>query len=355
MVGMGKRPDDRFPNEAPVCMLDRRKKQSTGTSHAMRMIQEQVAASLLDLEGVEGCIRHAVSQQAAGRVEQSDPRSLFLRPDPLANRYHVKGAYLLDDGIVGFRLRESSGRPARSDDMQLILLSDLDSAAFLGLISCNRLSERRYGAMTALTIASLRASQASILAVIGAGTLARAAIEAIHQTTPFATIRVASRSPDSRQRLCDDMAAQGIGGIAPAESVEAACDGAQVILTITSADEILVEAGWCAPGALVVSTGGRRECDPALLLDCDKIFIDDWDQCAVLGDIAALHRADRFGPGDVTATIGEVLNGTHPGRISDSERIVAVPQGLTSLDIALAHFVYRAALEQDLGTEVPWP
>ena len=43
------------------------------------------------------------------------------------------------------------------------------------------------------------------------------------------------------------------------------------------------------------------------------------------------------------------------GAQSDDERIVAVPQGLTSLDVALAHFVYRTAVNKNLGTEVDWP
>lgn len=321
----------------------------------MLMIRESTAASLLDLDGVYDCVRDALAQQAAGRVEQSDPRSLFLKSEPHNNRYHVKGAYLSDDLIVGFRVREFTHVPARSDEMQLILLSHLETAAFLGLVSCDRLSERRYGAMVALTIDSLRPSTAITLAVIGAGNLARAAIEAIQAATPIQSIRVASRSPDSRLKLCDDMAAQGIGDMAPATSIEAACVGADVILTITNAEAELIKADWCKAGSLVVSTGGRRECDPAIILGADKVFIDDWEQCTLLGDIAALHREGRFAPKDVTATLGDVVTGAHPGRESDSERIVAVPQGLTSLDVALAHFVYRVAMEQNLGTEVQWP
>ncbi|MBT5048935.1 MAG: ornithine cyclodeaminase family protein [Rhodospirillaceae bacterium] len=321
----------------------------------MRMIRESTAASLLELDGVYDCIRHALAQQAAGRVEQSDPRSLFLKSEPHNNRYHVKGAYLMDDLVVGFRVREFTHVPARSDEMQLILLSHLETAAFLGLVSSDRISERRFGAMAALSIKTLRASGATSLALIGAGNLARAAVEAIHAATPFESIRVASRSPASRRNLCDDMGAAGITGVAPAHSIEAACDGADVILTITNAEAELIQADWCKPGSLVVSTGGRRECNPDVILNADKVFIDDWDQCVLLGDIAALHREGKFVLEDVTATLGELIAGTHPGRESDDERIVAIPQGLTSLDVALANFVYRVALEKDLGTEVEWP
>lgn len=321
----------------------------------MLMINEATAGSLLDLTGVRECVRTALEQQATNRVEQSDPRSQFLKSEEHNNRYHIKGAYLRDDLVAGFRVREFTHVPARSAEMQLILLSDLETAAFLGVVSCDRLSERRFGAMAALTIEALQKQNSSILAVVGSGALARAGIEAIQEAVPFSSIRVASRMPESRRTLCDTLSSKGVAGIEPADSIEAACHNADVILTITNAEAPLVRAAWCKPGSLLVSTGGRRECEPEAVLEADQVFIDDWEQCAVLGELAALHREGLFGPDDVTATLAQVITGRHPGRQSDDDRIVAVPQGLTSLDVALAHFVYRSAVEQNLGTRVEWP
>jgi ornithine cyclodeaminase len=135
-------------------------------------------------------------------VAQSDPRSQFLKSEEHHNRYHIKGAYLRDDLVAGFRVREFTHVPANSDEMQLILLSDLETAAFLGVVSCDQLSERRFGAMVALTIEALQKQNSKTLAVVGAGALARAGIQAIQEAVPFSTIRVASRSPESRQSRC---------------------------------------------------------------------------------------------------------------------------------------------------------
>lgn len=321
----------------------------------MLMVTEKIATSLLDLAKVRACVLDALEQQATGCVTQSEPRSQFLKSDEHSNQYHVKGAYLTKDLVAGFRIREFSHIPAQSAEMQLLLLSDLETAAFLALVSCDKLSERRYGAMVALTIDALRSSSATKLAVVGAGNLASAAVQAIQAACPFQTINVASRSGESRERFCKNMATIGVAGMVPCDSVEEACQEADVILTITNAEAVLVQATWCAPGSLLVSTGGRRECEPEAILGADKVFIDDWDQCAVLGDLAALHREGRFDREDSTATLAEVITGRHPGRESDRERIVAVPQGLTSLDVALAHFIYRSALEQNMGTHVEWP
>ena len=321
----------------------------------MLMINEATAGSLLDLAGVRECVRAALEQQATDRVKQSDPRSQFLKSEEYNNCYHIKGAYLRDDLVAGFRVREFTHFPACSDEMQLILLSDLETASFLAVVSCDQLSERRFGAMAALSIGALRKPNSSTLAVVGAGTLARTGIEAIQEAAPFSCIRIASRSPESRQALCASLSERGIAGIEPADSIEAACHDADVILTITNAEAPLVHAAWCKPGSLLVSTGGRRECEPEAVLQADQVFVDDWEQCAVLGELAALHREGRFGQDDVTATLAQVLTGRHAGRQSEEDRIVAVPQGLTSLDVALANFVYRAAVAKNLGTEVAWP
>ena len=321
----------------------------------MLLITEKIATDLLSISEVKTSIINALEQQAKDQVSQSEPRSLFLNSNDKSNRYHVKGAYLSKDLVVGFRVREYSHIPTHSAEMQLILLSHLKTAAFLGLVSCDRLSELRYGVMVALTIQSLRKSSSKKLALIGAGNLARAAMQAIQEISPFRSVRVASRSKITRKRFCEEMAANGIPNIKPAASIERACHGADVILTITNAEAQLIKNIWCNPGSLLVTTGGRQECEPDAILKADKIFIDDWDQCTVLGDLATLYMQDKLGPENVTATLAEAITARHPGREKDTERIVAVPQGLTSLDVALAFSIFQIAMKEDLGTNVEWP
>ena len=106
-------------------------------------------------------------------------------------------------------MREFTHVPARSDEMQLILLSDLETAAFLGVVSCYQITERRFGAMAALTVEALRKQNSSTLAVVGAGARARAGIEAIQEAVPFSNIRVASRSLESRKALCASLIGDG--------------------------------------------------------------------------------------------------------------------------------------------------
>jgi ornithine cyclodeaminase/alanine dehydrogenase-like protein (mu-crystallin family) len=212
----------------------------------------------------------------------------------------------------------------------------------------------RVGGALAITIEWLRAGAAETLAFIGTGKLASGAIRAIQATTPFRAIRVAARSRGSAERFCTALATD-IPALSAAGSVAEACDGADVIVTLSGADEPLIRAQWCRPGTLLVSAGGHQECEPDAVLGADRLFVDDWTQCTMLGDIATLYRQGRIAPTDVTGTIADVVAGKIAGRTSDSERIVAIPQGLMVMDLALCAFAWRAAQAERAGLCVAWP
>ena len=53
------------------------------------------------------------------------------------------------------------------------------------------------------------------------------------------------------------------------------------------------------------------------------------------------------------AEIRELVSGAKPGRERDDERILVHTTGLVSQDVALAHFLYRNALERGVGLWLP--
>jgi ornithine cyclodeaminase/alanine dehydrogenase-like protein (mu-crystallin family) len=57
-------------------------------------------------------------------------------------------------------------------------------------------------------------------------------------------------------------------------------------------------------------------------------------------------------PAEVSAELGEVLTGAHPGRTSDAELTLFRSLGIAVEDLAAARAAVAAAREQGLGTEV---
>jgi ornithine cyclodeaminase/alanine dehydrogenase-like protein (mu-crystallin family) len=316
-------------------------------------IPDDVVASLLDPLKARDYVIRALHSQATGQAGLSTPRSLTMRPEGTGASYQAKGAYLADTGVAGFRLAGTPRKVAGQRGMRLLLLNDLVSARPLALLAEHTLYRMRVGAAMAVAVEWLRMSHARRLGVIGTGWLAQPTVVAIQATTPFDEIRVTSRSPINREAFCESMARAGVPGVRAVATLEAASDGADVIITLTDANEPLVRTEWCRPGTLLVSGGGRQECEDDAILGADKIFVDDWEQCVINGDIAALHRRGLIGPERIAGSLADLATGKVRGRESDHERIVAVPQGLTLLDVAFAYHVYQAAQAKGLGTSLP--
>ena len=59
-----------------------------------------------------------------------------------------------------------------------------------------------------------------------------------------------------------------------------------------------------------------------------------------------------IGADHLQAELGQVINGDHPGRTTDSEITLYRSLGVAVQDIASAQLVYRRALERGVGTQV---
>jgi ornithine cyclodeaminase/alanine dehydrogenase len=323
----------------------------------MLLIPERLVAELLSPAAARDVVLAALGMPPAD-AGLSDPRSLFLRPARRAPTYHLKAGWVARErtAVAGFRLA-SFPRGKTAQRFAAVLLTELDTSVPIALVAAETLSMLRVGAAIGVAVERLGPHPARRLGLIGTGRLARAALRGLRapgQAERLGAVRAVSRSPEHRRRFVEDMALEGIA-VEAVDTPAMACDGADVIITVTNADEVLVRATWCQPGSLLVTAGGRRECEDEAILGADKIFVDDWEQCTILGDIAALHRRGKIRREDVAGTFGDVVAGRAAGRTAGGERIVAVPQGLATLDAALARFVYEHAAAAGLGVQVDWP
>ena len=89
----------------------------------------------------------------------------------------------------------------------------------------------------------------------------------------------------------------------------------------------------------------------------DKVFVDDWGQ-ARAGPLRRAAGARRSRPRHRrTRSRGSSptsIAGTRPGRESDDERILFWHRGLATTDIALGQAILERAVEQDVGTILPY-
>ena len=99
-------------------------------------------------------------------------------------------------------------------------------------------------------------------------------------------------------------------------------------------------------GATVLSMGGVQEFEFETWNTAAHRFVDDLDYALYQGDLAAWVGSGAITSDEVRAgivSVSEVANSRWPGRRDLNKSVYAVIQGLTALDISLAHELYRRA------------
>jgi ornithine cyclodeaminase/alanine dehydrogenase-like protein (mu-crystallin family) len=132
---------------------------------------------------------------------------------------------------------------------------------------------------------------------------------------------------------------------------------ADVVITLTESRTPLVFPGMLKPGAVVCSMGSYNEVEYGVLLEGQRLVVDDSNFASEMGDGAAwigqghLTRAQFVGR--IDALVCEVMSGRKAGRLAPSDRIVALIQGMAIGDVAFAAHALREAEKTGRGTIAP--
>src|SRR5581483_1707163 len=212
----------------------------------------------------------------------------------------------------------------------------------------------RTAAVSGVATRLLAREDARELAIVGAGHQAHPHIAAMLEARPFERIRIASRSFEHAERLAAEWPLASA-----VESVEEAVRGADVVCTVTSSKEPVLERGWLKEGAHVNAVGSSvkdaRELDTETIVAC-SLFVDRRESTVnEAGDyLMPLAEGAISGPEHIKAELGEILIGAHPGRTSPQELTVFKSLGLAVEDLAAAEYVVRRAEAAGVGITVPF-
>jgi N-[(2S)-2-amino-2-carboxyethyl]-L-glutamate dehydrogenase len=138
--------------------------------------------------------------------------------------------------------------------------------------------------------------------------------------------------------------------------------GAGVVIAATTTTTGYIPYDWLAPGTVLLNVS-LDDVLPDVVELADLLFVDDGslvraDDRRLLG---GLYRAGRLqGPDEseeaasdearrVTATLGDVIIGRHPGRARDDEVVLVNPFGMALLDLQLAGRVCERAEALNVG------
>src|SRR2546425_4830355 len=270
---------------------------------------------------------------------------------------HVKGAHL--QGSRSFTIKVASGsyaNPGRGlpTGSGIVLVFDATTGFPQAVLFDNGyLTDLRTGAAGALAADPLAKREVERVGIVGGGAQARFQLDAIlgvrKPERGIAFGRAEAKASRYAQGMVERHSIRGL----PAETVEQAVRGSDVVVTVTPSREPLVHAEWGVPGTHITAVGAdspdKQELDVRVLEKADKVVADRLDQCIRLGEIHHALEAGVVPAAGAHSELGEIAAGVKPGRTSDREITIADLTGVGVQDAALAEFVVVAAARQGAG------
>jgi ornithine cyclodeaminase/alanine dehydrogenase-like protein (mu-crystallin family) len=276
-------------------------------------IPEEKIRHVLTYESLIPAIRQALIDYSAGRVEQPLRQVLRVK-DPAGNPIGwfavmpvISGEYMavktvtFYPGNVSLKARHGDGH--LHTHLATIELLNRATGEPLAVMDGRLITEMRTAAVSAVASSSL-APSAKTLGILGSGVQARAHIEALRHIQPAfrepGSVRIWSRDPKKSSAIAAELGAT-------ASSIEEAA-ASDVVVTVTSASEPVLQGKWLAPESLVIAVG-------AVGLNLREL--DDEAMTGYL--IAESRQGSENESGDVMlsgakvqAEIGEILTSTAP-------------------------------------------
>jgi len=248
------------------------------------------------------------------------------------------------------------GNPARGLDAHqgLVTLFDGETGVPTAILDASAITAVRTAAVTAVATGALARPDAATLAVLGAGTQARAHLRALAGVRAFERVWVYAPTTAHAE---DVVAEASTAGVTVAASARDALRDADVVVTVTSAREPVLRREWLKPGAHLNAVGAsspqNREIDTATVA-ASALFCDSRESLRnEAGEFRlAVTEGLITGIEHVRAELGEVLAGTAAGRRDAGELTMFRSLGLAVEDLAAAQCAVATATEQGIGTEV---
>ena len=233
-----------------------------------------------------------------------------------------------------------------------VILFDPDTGKLKSLVGGNYLTAVRTAASSSVSIAHLARKDAKVLGMVGAGHQSTFQLRAAVEQRNFEKVVAWNFHPEQLPNLA--AVCEELGLPFEAMSREELCAQADVIITITSAFEPLLDKAWIKPGTHLACMGtdtkGKQEVD-ANLLALATVFTDELAQSITIGEAQHAVQSGLIQASDITS-IGEVINGTKAGRSSDDEITLFDGTGVGLQDLAVASVAVELAQAKGLATYI---
>ncbi|MEQ8828926.1 MAG: ornithine cyclodeaminase family protein [Alphaproteobacteria bacterium] len=224
--------------------------------------------------------------------------------------------------------------------LALITLFDADTGMPVCVMDGTYITAIRTAAAAVLSVRELARRDAKVATIVGAGVQGRQHLHLLPLVRDFDEIQICSLYPEDAETL-----AATAPNARATRDVEAAVRRSDVVCLCSHAYQPVIEADWVRPGTHVSSVGytpwpGEL---PQDLIRRNTLFVED--EAAFRPQPVGCAELDGLDP-SIAITLGDMLNGTAPGRTSSGQITVYKAMGIAMEDLVAATLAYRRAVDQ---------
>lgn len=272
--------------------------------------------------------------------------------------FGIKSGYIEQQEALGFKAGGFwAGNKDRglANHQSVIVLFDPSTGQPRALVAANFVTQIRTAAIGAIGCKYLARPESRVLTLVGAGQQGRNQLEATLRIMPaIEEVFVCDLFPAAAEKLVRELAHLP-QRIQVADSLAEACAQADLIITATSSFQAIVMDDWIKQGthinAIGTDTRGKQELDPQIFARA-AVIVDDLAQCCYLGECQHALDAGIIFRNSIRAQIGEVINGTKPGRLAREEITIFDTTGVAIQDLATAGYALEQAVKKGIGTKI---
>jgi len=232
----------------------------------------------------------------------------------------------------------------------VVIVLDPDTGRPLALMDGGSLTAIRTGAAGGLAAELLSRSDARKVALFGAGVQGRSQLEGVMAVRAIDEVFLIDRNVEKAKALMEEILAWPNGpAVFIPSSPKEALKRAHIVLAATTSKTPLFDGNDLTPGTHVTGVGAftpdMQEIDEHTVRRA-TVIVDSREAClAEAGDIIKSKA-------HIDAELGDIVNGSHPGRKNQEEITFFKSVGLAAQDAAAAAAIMAKAEKKGLGTLV---
>jgi len=322
------------------------------SSGFLYLSRQDVEAVDLGMAQIIEALDRMFVEKGQGAVEMPPKPGIHTQQDAFI---HAMPAYIPSleaagmKWISGYPGNQAKGLPYITG---LLILNDPETGIPLAVMDATWITAKRTGAATAVAAKYLARPDSSSAGILACGVQGRSNLEALATVFELTTVKVYDIHADVAATFAREMGAMLELDIEVVAEPKQAVVGLDLVVTsgpILKNPTPVIEVDWLAEGSFASPVDFDSYWQGDALRQADKLSTDD------VGQMSYYREAGYFkDTPQPYADLGEIAAGLKAGRESEGERTISVNLGIALEDVATSIVVYRKAVEEGIGTQLPF-